>query len=44
MSLTNDHAKELHLGSIKETLGEFQGETMFLEMKEHTSGTFMVEC
>ena len=44
MSLANDHAKELHLRSVKETFGEFQGETMFSEMKEYTSGTFMVKC
>ena len=43
MSLANDHAKELHLGSVEEALGEFQGETMFTEMKEYTSGVFMVE-
>ena len=43
LSLANDHAEELHLGGIKEALGECQGETVFTEMKEYTSGAFMVE-
>ena len=44
MSLANDHAKELHLRSVKETFGEFQGETMFLEVKEYPLGMLMVKC
>ena len=43
LSLAHDHAEELHLGGIKEALGEFQGETMFMETKEYMSGAFMVE-
>ena len=43
MSLTNDEAKEFHLGGIKEAFGELQEETMFSEMKEYMSGALMVE-
>ena len=43
VSLANDHAEEFHFRSIEKTFGEFQGETMFSEMKEYTLGAFMVK-
>ena len=33
LSLANDHAKEFNAGDVKGTLGEFERQSMFSEMK-----------
>ena len=44
LSLANDHAKEFNARDVEGTLGEFEGQSVFLKAKQNASSAFMVEC
>ena len=42
--LANNHAKEFYARYIKGPLVKFEGQSMFMKLKQNTLSMFMVEC